>query len=172
MIIYLGMIDTLEDKSKFEQIYLQYRYLMYHVAFSVLHNGPDAEDAVHQAFVKIAENIKRIEEPVCQRTKSYVVTIAENTAIDIYRRNKKHPSVDFEEAFMGESITYDGDNALVSCILKLPQRYRGMLILRYRHGYSVREISKIMGISLDAATKLDQRAKSKLKTLCEEVGIL
>lgn len=38
---------------------LQYRGLMYHVAYEILHNEQDAEDAVHHAFVKIAENIKK-----------------------------------------------------------------------------------------------------------------
>ena len=50
MIIYLQMIDTPEDRSKFEQIYLEYRGLMFHVANEILHNEQDAEDAVHQAF--------------------------------------------------------------------------------------------------------------------------
>lgn len=45
-----------------------------------------------------------------------------------------------------------------------------MILLRYHHGYSVREIAGMMGISLPAAIKLDQRAKQKLKKLCEEAG--
>ena len=59
MMIYLQMIETPEEKSKFEQLYLEYRGLMFHVAYDILHNEHDAEDAVHQAFVKIAENIKK-----------------------------------------------------------------------------------------------------------------
>ena len=64
MLIYLQMIDTPEERSKFEQIYLEYKGLMFHVAYDILHNEQDAEDAVHQAFVKVAENIKKIGEPV------------------------------------------------------------------------------------------------------------
>lgn len=60
MMIYLQMIETPEEKSKFEQIYLEYKGLMFHVAYEILHNEQDAEDAVHQAFVKIAENIKKM----------------------------------------------------------------------------------------------------------------
>ena len=50
LICYLQMLDTPEEKIRFEQIYLKYRGLMYHVADSVLHNRQDAEDAVHNAF--------------------------------------------------------------------------------------------------------------------------
>ena len=51
MIVYLQMIDTPEDRSKFEQLYLEYRGLMFHAANQILHNEQDAEDAVHQAFL-------------------------------------------------------------------------------------------------------------------------
>ena len=60
MLIYLQMLESPEEKSILEQIYLEYRGLMYHVAYKILHNEQDAEDAVHHAFVKIAENIKKI----------------------------------------------------------------------------------------------------------------
>ena len=68
MLIYLQIIETDEDKSKFEQIYETYRGLMFHTAFKVLTHEQDAEDAVHHAFVKIAENITKISEPVKKLT--------------------------------------------------------------------------------------------------------
>ena len=172
MIIYLQMLETPEEKSKFEQLYLEYKGLMFHVAYEILHNEQDAEDAVHQAFVKIAENIKKIDDPICPKTHSYVVTIVENKAIDQYRKQQKHQTVELIDDIQGTNAHYEGDNDLTKCILKLPARYREMILLRYHHGYSVREIAGMMGISLSAAIKLDQRAKQKLKKLCEEVGIL
>ena len=172
MIIYLQMLETPEEKSKFEQLYLEYKGLMFHVAYEILHNEQDAEDAVHQAFVKIAENIKQIDDPICPKTNSYVVTIVENKAIDQYRKQQKHQTVELIEEIQGTNAHYEGDNDLTKCILKLPARYREMILLRYHHGYTVREIAKMLGLSLPAAIKLDQRAKNKLKKLCEEAGIL
>lgn len=173
MLIYLQMLETPEEKSLFEQIYLEYCGLMFHVAYEILHNEQDAEDAVHQAFVKIAENIKKIDAPVCPKTHSYVVTIVEHQAIDQYRRLQKHPSVELIEEIQGTNAHYEGDNDLTKYILKLPARYREMILLHHHHqGYSVREIAKMLGLSLPAAIKLDQRAKNKLKKLCEEAGIL
>ena len=172
MFIYLQMLETPEEKSKFEQLYLEYKGLMFHVAYEILHNEQDAEDAVHQAFVKIAENIKKIDDPIYPKTHSYVVTIVENKAIDQYRKQQKHQTVELIDDIQGTNAHYEGDNDLTKCILKLPARYREMILLRYHHGYSVREIAGMMGISLPAAIKLDQRAKQKLKKLCEEAGIL
>ena len=77
MLVYLQMIETPLEKSKFEQLYHQYRALMFHVANGILHNDRDAEDAVHNAFVSIAENISKIEDPNCPKTKGYIVTIVE-----------------------------------------------------------------------------------------------
>ena len=64
MLVYLMMIDSQEDQSKFEKVYLTYRGLMYHVAYKILNNKHDAEDAVHSAFIKIAENIQKIDKSI------------------------------------------------------------------------------------------------------------
>ena len=42
MLIYMMMLETPEEKSLFEQIYLEYRGLMFHVAYKILHNEQDA----------------------------------------------------------------------------------------------------------------------------------
>ena len=54
MMIYLQMIYSPEDRSKFEQIYMEYRSMMFHMANRILTNEQDAEDAVHEAFLKIS----------------------------------------------------------------------------------------------------------------------
>ena len=59
MLIYLQMIESEEDKSKFIELYNQYRYLMFSVANRILKNEYDAEDAVHQAFVSIIDNLRQ-----------------------------------------------------------------------------------------------------------------
>ena len=171
MLLYLQMLETPEEKSKFEQLYLEYKGLMFHVAYEILHNEQDAEDAVHQAFVKIAENIKKIDDPICPKTHSYVVTIVEHEAIDQYRRIKRRRTVPLTDELHGIEVAYDGENALAACILKLPARYREMILLRYHHGYSVREIAEILGLSLPTAIKLNQRAKKKLEDFCRKEGI-
>lgn len=97
MFIYLEMIDGPEDRSKFEQVYHAYRELMFCVTYQILHHQQDAEDAVQHAFVKVAENIKKISEPVCPKTRSYVVIIVENKAIDMLRDRKKHGTVELDD---------------------------------------------------------------------------
>lgn len=171
MLLYLQMIETPEDRSKFVIIYEQYRDYMYRVAFAILNNQEDAEDAVHYAFVKLAENINKVGEPECLKTKGYVVTIVRNAAIDIYRKKQAHPHVEYIDATIGMQTTYDGDNVLARCIMKLNERQQSIIILKYHHGYELKEIAKMLGITYRNALQIEQRAKAKLRALCEEEGI-
>lgn len=172
MIVYLQMIDSPESKSKFEKIYDTYRGLMYYVAYQILGHQQDAEDAVYAAFVKIAENIEKISDPVCPKTRSLVVIIVKNQSIDMLRSRKRHENVELMEDMVCFSPDYEVEDSLTRCILKLPRRYQNVILLKYSHGYTLREIADMMGLSLAAATKLDQRAKKKLEKLCKEEGIL
>ena len=172
MLIYMMMIDSQEEQSKFEKIYKEYRGVMFYVANQILNNEHDAEDAVHQAFVKIAENIEKIKQPVCPKTKGFVVTIVENKAIDVYRKKNRHPVTELQEEITGIEVQYSGKNGLARCILRLTPKYRECILLKYHYGYSTKEIAQILGISESNAIKLDQRAKKKLRQLCEEEGML
>lgn len=62
------------------------------------------------------------------------------------------------------------DDLLTEAILKLPEQQRHVIWLKYYHGYSLREISKMLGITLSWAQKIDQRAKKQLEILYKEGG--
>lgn len=124
MLIYLMMIESPEDQSKFEKVYLTYKGLMYHVAYKILNNEQDAEDAVHSAFVKIAENIGKIGDAVCPKTQSYVVTIVENKAIDLYRGNQRRSNITYLDEISGITVEDDRVHGLAACMAKLSPRYR------------------------------------------------
>jgi RNA polymerase sigma-70 factor (ECF subfamily) len=172
MIVYLSMIDTPEGKSKFERLYLEYRGLMYHVAYQILQNHQDAEDAVHQAFLKIAEKIETVDGTICPRTQGYLVTIAESRAIDLYRRRSRLRTEPLDEDNMGIPIVYDGENVLTACLAKLPARQREVLLLKHYHGLSSKEVAHKLGLTEANVIKIDQRAKQALRTMCREEEIL
>ena len=139
MIIYLQMIESDEDKSKFEQLYIMYKGLMFHVAMKILKNEFDAEDAVHQAFLSLIENLKKI------------------------RSRSKLVDMEFWESTYGIEIPLPGDHGLADAMARLPAAYRDILLLRYYNGYSVREISSMLHIKKDTAQKQLWRAKAALQ---------
>lgn len=170
MLVYALTIVKPADRPKLERLYLEYRSVMFCAANEILHNEHEAEDAVQQAFVKIAENLDKVPDELSNKTKAFVVTIAENTAIDRYRKLKRHGDCELCEEACG--IEANSADELVSCILKLPARYRQFILLKYYHGYSTREIAKLLGMSSAAASKTAQRAKQRLEQLCREAGLL
>lgn len=172
MIAYILMIDSPEDRSKFEKLYIEYRGLMYHVAYDILRNQQDAEDAVHQAFLKIAEKIEIIDDTICAKTKGYIVTMVENKSIDIRRYKQRHPTIELDSDDIGISIEYDGSNVLTRCMAALPPKQREVLLLKHLHGFSSKEVAKMMNLSEANVIKLDQRAKKRLRSLCEEEGLM
>lgn len=170
MLVYLQIIETGEDRSKFEEIYLNYRGLMFHVAYDILRNQQDAEDTVHKAFVKIAENIQNIAPP-CPKTKGLAVVMVKNQAIDLWRQRKKHPQTELEPEAGFRSFSAPGEEGLLAkCILQLPEAQRQVVLLKYHYGYSLREIAHMMGRTLAWAQKADQRAKKQLEQLYRDGG--
>ena len=171
MLIYIQTVDTQDEQGLFERIYLDYRDRMMAVAYGLLQDRYDAEDAVHQAFVYIAENPDKFRESQSKRTKSYIMKLVESRAIDILRRRRRK-SVELEEAQLGQEQQYPGLSELAGCMAQLPIRYRNVLILRHAYGYGYDEIGKLMGLSESNARRMVARAKDKLADICRKEGVL
>lgn len=67
--LFLALIDTEEDKIKFVTLYEKYRKLMFYIANDILKDTDLAEDAVQEAFFRIAKNFKKVGEISCPQTK-------------------------------------------------------------------------------------------------------
>lgn len=171
LMLYLQAIEDDADKTKFEQIYRRYHDLMIYVAMQILHNQQDAEDAVHQAFLALIDNLSKVRDIASKETKSYLVVIAEHKAIDILRTQKKFIDMDYDEAIEGIRVEPPGENALASAIARLPARYRDVLLLHYGNGYTTSELGGILGIKSSSVQRLIYRAKEALQKILEEEGL-
>lgn len=167
--LYLQMLDTEEETSRFTRLYIHYRDLMFRVAMRVLHNEMDAEDAVHQAFLSILKHFSKIHKIDCPETKAYVVIITERKAIDILRA-QKHFADEDPEVLGNEAVSPPGDGGLADALAGLRRRYREALLLHYRHGYSTAELADLWGIKQASVQKLLWRAKQLLKEKMEDVS--
>lgn len=174
------MLDSDEDKIKFEQLYMAYRSLMYYVAYKILRDVQQSEDAVHTAFLKVLKRLSDLGEISCPQTRSFCVIICRNTSLDILRRKKKINIVPFDNLWDEISCSSLTDDEAISDInieiimnqvLRLPEIYRDVFLLFYSNGYTVRQIAKILGISFAAAKKRLQRAKMLLIQYLRREGI-
>ena len=172
MMIYLSMIETLEDRDKFEQIYLKYKYLMVHIAKKFVSSNYDAEDIVHHVFVSIIKNIDTISEIDSPKTRSYIVLITERKAIDFLRTSHQDKIVSLNEAITGMTFPEPGDHGIADVIARLPAQYREVLMLRFDNGFTTKEMAKMFGITESGVRKLIGRARKALEAELEKEEIV
>lgn len=172
MLTYLMIIDSDKDKDKFEQIYINYKGSMFKIANAILNDVGLAEDAVHQSFIKIMNNLHNIDDIFCNKTRAFIVIIVRNTAIDMYRKRKKHniiyleniekESIDENISPPGFVITEESFELMKNNISKIPQIYSDVIVLRYINGFTNSEIAKILNISNGNVRVRLHRAKKML----------
>ena len=162
-----------KPKNKLELLYGFYENKMYGIAYSILNNVEQAEDAVQDAIIKLIpylENINRIES---FKTKRLVMYTIKNIAIDRYRRNQKEYQL-FTEGFENKefieskdaipSVKSVEDRHLVTQILStMPDKYKEIIQYRCFYELSYKEIALILSIGEDTAAKRYERAKAMVK---------
>lgn len=168
---YSNMLETEEDRNKMAQIYEEYSGLVFSIAKDFLKNQQDAEDAMHDTFLKIAKNIKGVEEITSHKTKGFVIIIVENVCKDFLKRKKIIKMSSFEqmeyevaskddvESFVIENITSE---VLHQVIDELEPIHQEIIILRYSNQLSYDEMAGILKITNSAARKRVQRARDIL----------
>jgi len=179
MLVYLEMLETPEEKLKFEQLYFLYRDKMYAVAFKILHNENDAEDIVHESFKAIIENFEKINDISCHKTWNYIVTIVKNKSFTLYQKKKHHETSAYEDwvevkmDFTPEKVTEEREIAeiLAELIRSLPFPYKEVLYLQYYNALSGEEIAKFIDKTPAHVRKISQRAKAMLKEELLKRGI-
>ncbi|MDE5830276.1 MAG: RNA polymerase sigma factor, partial [Clostridia bacterium] len=145
----------------------------YSVAYSILNNVEDSEDAVHEAFIAIADNFEKIKNFSCQEKERYIVIIVRNTSINIYRKNKKDSEhlaeLDDNQPIVNVNFFENIDKEeLIQAISNLPLIYKDILFLCYINQYTTKEISKMLDISMNTVWKRIERAKKLLKEELEK----
>ena len=167
------MIDTDEDRGKFVLLYEEYRYFMMTVAFGILKDNYLAEDALHEAFIKIAKNMDKIGSVRDLSTKRYLVSIVKSTAIDIYRKRKKQQEKEivFEPCILeNESVVNieNEENIVLEAIYNLPEQYREIFILRYSSGMEFSQIAEITNTTENTVRKRISRGKILLEKMIKD----
>ena len=174
MLIYLSILESKEDKSKFEQIYITYKQTMFYVANRILKDEYLSEDVVQQAFLRIIDNLSKIDDINCHKTRAFIVIIVENIAIDLYRKRKRENNISFDKIEIYIEDIKANDKFILSdieeAILKLPINYSTVLRLKYSQGYSNKEISQILNISEENVRQRISRSRKRLTEILNEGG--
>lgn len=184
--LYLSEINDFQEQEKFEKIYRCYEQKMFSVAYSILHNVQDAEDAVQDAFETLAENLGRIakQDVHSRETWAYLMVIVKNKAIYIYNKNKRRQEKTAGDFNLLEELA-DGlqdiegkieqksfANAIARMVLELPERCRMVLYLHYYNDMPYAEIGKALGMTESNARQIARRARKMLEKRIVEQRIV
>ncbi len=172
--VYLQLIDCQEEKEKFEELYDKYGQLMFFVANKILQDTYLAEDAVNEAFFRIAKNFHKVGEIECHQTRNFVVIIVKRVAIDLLKKDKNEVLLKEEKDLnflvdeaMGFLEPFE-HNKVVEILKSLPEMYRDLFYLYYVDELKVKEISRLIGISESAVKKRLQRGRKILRDSIDE----
>ena len=149
-----------------------YTLHMYRLAFSILRNSQDAEDAVSEAVLRAYENLGTLRSE--ERFKAWVLQITANEAKKLYGKNKRMSTVaweDYMSDYMSENMApafYDEHHELWDVVMKLDDDFRDVIVLFYYEQFSIREIARILKCREGTVKSRMHRAKGQLREMLQE----
>ena len=131
------------------------------IAYSIVRNEHDAQDAVQQALLAVWARRECVE---FGRLKPYLTRAVMNACRDIQRARQK--AIPMKE--MPEMSYQPPDGVLADAVERLPEELCLPLLLHYMEGYKLAEIAGALGQSLPQVTSRLFRARKRLKRMLEE----
>ena len=139
---------------------------IYAVAYAVLRDFALSDDVVQETYVKIMEKAVFYEKET--KARAWILSIARNLAIDIYRKRSfdfSSEEIEQEE----EAERFDEGSVLVSMEVKrsldsLDDEERQIITMKIYAGLKHKEIAPLLDINEEACKKKYQRALVKLRS--------
>ena len=130
------------NKEELSKLILENQKEMYVLAYSILKNQADAQDAVSECIVRAFENRTSLRKRTSAR--SWLMKILINVSRSVITKRQK--VVLFADPEQYEQEPETAEDHLWSVILELPENVRVVMVLYYYEGFSVREISTLLDI--------------------------
>jgi RNA polymerase sigma-70 factor (ECF subfamily) len=152
----------------------EYASTLYRVAFSVLRNAADAEDAVQEAFLRVLRHSDTLGEVRDHRV--WLIRIVWNIVLDRKRRAKTRPETD-DIADLARVLPARGLSAeeraqarqqherALNCVEQLPAKEREVMLLSAFEELNSVEISEVLGITESSVRSRLFRARNLLADL-------
>lgn len=151
------------DKDDFTRLVLQNQTAMFRTARAIVSTDEDAEDAVQSAICTAFTKLDALRDPA--KFKSWILRIVVNNCYDLCRKYRPITVLPADDPDPTERLS------LWEAVLSLNPEMRSVVTLFYYDGFSIREISRTLGIS-DAAvkTRLSRSRKQLRLLLADEQG--
>jgi len=159
------------DQLAFGKLVQAYQRPVYNLAYRMLGNAAEAEDAAQETFVRMYTKLHTYQSD--RKLSSWVLSIASHYCIDRLRRRRFNwLSLDEEPVAAvlpsggrgpeERALCRETRDEVQSLVDRLAPGYRAPLILRYWHDLSYAEIAQVMGLSVQAVKSRLHRARLQL----------
>jgi RNA polymerase sigma-70 factor (ECF subfamily) len=139
---------------------------MYKIAFRLLENADDAQDAVQDTFVKLWN--KRNELSEVTNNEAFAVTVLRNVCLDFLKKEKVvftnyDENIAYEQSFSHKMEMHENVQKVREIIRQLPENQRKVMILRHWDGLTDEKITQATGLSATNIRVLLSRARKTVK---------
>jgi len=138
----------------------RYRVKAMRVAYGIVHDRTDTEDAVQNAFIRIYRNLGK-----GRRFNSWLYRIVVNESIRLLRARRETS----EEVEPAVSLDVDRIMLVRKCLASLPETYRTVLALRGLEELDYTEIAEILGLPVGTVRSRLHEARRLFAKCWEEL---
>ena len=156
------------NQKAFAELYMRYRRALHAFALRLTGNPQEAEDAVHETFVKFAR--ASINEPAA--LKSWLYRVARNECLMALRGRRAAGDADgvwADETPLSLAEKADTRVLVQGALKRLKLEYREVILLREFEGMSYGEIVEVTGTSTASVKSRLLRARRALAGLLQDV---
>ncbi len=167
------------DQAAFAQLVEAYKLPVYNLAYRMLGNGPEAEDAAQEAFLRAYLKLASYDRS--RRFSTWLLAITSNHCIDVLRR-RRTPAVALEdmEPILASNtpgpeesaIRHEQEEKIDRAVTALAPGYRLPMILRYYYDLPYDEIERITGLSEPTIKTRLHRGRRMVKEQLEREGVV
>ena len=157
------MAERTFTEEEIRELVENYGSMIFRIAYCILLNKDDAEDAVQDTFMKYMTKAPEFNDE--EHRKAWLIRVSANISKNMFKLRLRRHSPNLEgvkSAGISES-----DFETFEIISALPARYKTVMTLHYAEGYKCSEIAEILGISEDAVKKRLQKGRTLLKNEIE-----
>ena len=136
------------NADAFEELYRRYKRHIFTFCLKLTGDRPLAEDATHDAFLKMYHNVGTLTDTSVFR--SWLFTIASNEVFKMLRKHHRNGTADADSVWTDETPltlaqTNETKEIVTTCIDSLKVEYREVLLLREYEQHTYAEIAAITG---------------------------
>lgn len=170
------------DKDAFGNIIGAYQRPVYNLAYRMLNNANEAEEAAQEAFIRAYTRLQSYNAE--HKFSTWLLSITSNYCIDIIRKRRaimlsldeplpSHPALMSEKSSGPESqlVQTEEQRLVQTLLMELEPDYRQAVVLRYWYDLSYEEIADIMDTTVSAIKSRLFRARRQLADLGSAAGL-